>query len=378
MSFLKITDPHKRDQLVEELLNTRRNIKQESFSNHLGQVRLKERYSKQFKPITEKIESIPKDIAAVLEPTLSSIATSQAATQATLAALPTNISDAIWPELPATPPAGPTSQFTTPLGAAPLEIEDVTTPDPSLEKPQISTEFGDISSKYMGLLTAGKTDKTFGIVGKDNEPPGTYFIGPTPVHIAGNDLIINGKRYVGTEGLWNLIMNTDIADESFYEDDLEQYKDIMRETNALHKDSDPSRPKSSKSDKWKSILSQIWDEINPKPKKGKGLTASRAPTGLAPRVGVTRKGAATPGGSVSAAHSVRHRQGGALHKITNVIYLPSDPDALFERLELLLASKQAGNTGLRNESVAICDELKRLGKLTDDEYKDLNVIINND
>ena len=102
----------------------------------------------------------------------------------------------------------------------------------------------------------------------------------------------------------------------------------------------------------------------------KGLTASRAPTGLAPRVGVTRKGAATPGGSVSA--------GGALHKITNVIYLPSDPDALFERLELLLASKQAGNTGLRNELVAICDELKRLGKLTDDEYKDLNVIINND
>ena len=377
MSFLKITDPHKRDQLVEELLNTRKNIKEGSYNNYLGWTRFQERYSKQFKPITKKLESIPKSIATVLEPTLSSIATSQAATQSALAQLPSNISDAIWPQLPTTPLAsslpagattGPTSEFTTPQ--APLEIEDVTTPDPSLEKPQISTEFGDISSKYMGLLTAGKTDKTFGIVGKDNEPPGTYFIGPTPVHIAGNDLIINGKRYVGTEGLWNLIMNTDIADESFYEDDLEQYKDIMRETNALHKDSDPSRPKSSKSDKWKSILSQIWDEINPKPKKGKGLTASRAPTGLAPRVGVTRKGAATPGGSVSA--------GGALHKITNVIYLPSDPDALFERLELLLASKQAGNTGLRNESVAICDELKRLGKLTDDEYKDLNVIINND
>ena len=222
----------------------------------------------------------------------------------------------------------------------------------------------------MNLLTAGKTDKTFGIVGKDNEPPGTYFIGPTPVHIAGNDLIINGKRYAGTEGLWNLIMNTDIADESFYEDDLEQYKDIMRETNALHKDSDPSRPKSSKSDKWKSILSQIWDEINPKPKKGKGV--SRQGKGLTRKgSGLTSKtGAATPGGLVST--------GGALHKITNVIYLPSDPEALFERLDLLLASKQAGNTGLRNEMVAICDELKRLGVLTNDEYKDLNVIINND
>ena len=365
MSFLKITDPHKRDQLVEELLNTRRNIKQESFTSHLGQVRLKEKYSKQFKPITEKLETIPKDIANVLDPTLASIAATQAATQSALAALPSNISDAIWPQLPGqaslsdTPAIEPSSQFTTPQ--APLEIEDATTPDPSLDAPQISTEFGDISSKYMGLLTAGKTDKTFGIVGKDNEQPGTYFIGSTPVYIAGNDIIINaggpagGKRYEGTEGLWNLIMNTDIADESFYEEDLEQYKDIMKETNALHKDNDPSRPKSSKSDKWKSILGPIWEEI--KPKKGKG--GSRQGKGLSNTRKCTKDGA-------------------ALHKITNVIYLPSDPDALFERLDLLLASKHAGNTGLRNELVAICDELKRLSKLTDDEYKDLNVIINND
>ena len=279
MSFLKITDPHKRDQLVEELLNTRRNIKQESFTSHLGQVRLKEKYSKQFKPITEKLEAIPKDIATVLDPTLASIATS-------VAALPSNISDAIWPQLPTAPhmgfttaTIGPTSEFTTPTG--PLEIEDVTTPDPSLEVPQISTEFGDISSKYMGLLTAGKTDKTFGIVGKDNEQPGTYFIGPTPVHIAGNDLIINGKRYEGTEGLWNLIMNTDIADESFYEEDRDNYTDIMRETKALQRDDDSSRPKANKSDKWKTILRPIWEEINPKPKK-KGS-------------GVSGKGSTTPG-----------------------------------------------------------------------------------
>jgi len=38
-------------------------------------------------------------------------------------------------------------------------------------------------------------------------------------------------------------------------------------------------------------------------------------------------------------------------------FLPSDPNALSERLELLMASKQAGNTGLRNEIVSIWDEL---------------------
>ena len=40
-------------------------------------------------------------------------------------------------------------------------------------------------------------------------------------------------------------------------------------------------------------------------------------------------------------------------------FLPSDPNALCERLELLMASKQAGNTGFRNEIVSICDELLR-------------------
>jgi len=40
-------------------------------------------------------------------------------------------------------------------------------------------------------------------------------------------------------------------------------------------------------------------------------------------------------------------------------FLPSDPNALCERLELLMASKQAGNTGLRNEIVSNCDELLR-------------------
>jgi len=40
-------------------------------------------------------------------------------------------------------------------------------------------------------------------------------------------------------------------------------------------------------------------------------------------------------------------------------FLPSDPNALCEWLELLMASKQAGNIGVWNEIVSICDELLR-------------------
>jgi len=57
-------------------------------------------------------------------------------------------------------------------------------------------------------------------------------------------------------------------------------------------------------------------------------------------------------------------------------FLPSDPNALFERLELLMASKQAGNTGVRNEIVSICDELLRQKILSRDACKNLMLALN--
>ena len=59
-------------------------------------------------------------------------------------------------------------------------------------------------------------------------------------------------------------------------------------------------------------------------------------------------------------------------------FLPSDPNALCERLELLMASKQTGNTGLRNEIVSICNELLRQKILTSDAYKKAMLTLNKD
>ena len=46
-----------------------------------------------------------------------------------------------------------------------------------------------------------------------------------------------------------------------------------------------------------------------------------------------------------------------------VVVIPSNPNALFERLDLLLTSKEAGNTGVENEVESIFDKLKRKGVL---------------
>ena len=58
-----------------------------------------------------------------------------------------------------------------------------------------------------------------------------------------------------------------------------------------------------------------------------------------------------------------------------VVVIPSDPNALLERLDLLLASQEAGHTGVRNELVSICDELKRQNVLNTKAYKKLNHLI---
>ena len=60
---------------------------------------------------------------------------------------------------------------------------------------------------------------------------------------------------------------------------------------------------------------------------------------------------------------------------TGLKILPSDPNALIDRFDLLFSSKKAGHTGVKNEIVSILDELKRQGVINVNEYKKLNSII---
>ena len=107
-------------------------------------------------------------------------------------------------------------------------------------------------------------------------------------------------------------------------------------TDALYKNYDPNKnnARSSKGNKWNNILSPIWHRrkggVYMFPKKKEGYEGE------------------------------------------GVVVIPSDPNALLERLDLLLASQEAGHTGVRNELVSICDELKRQGVLDTKAYKKLN------
>ena len=62
MSFLKITDPKKRDVIVNEFLKTRQNIQQNFLSERVGDVNTQYDLSKFFKPVTD----MQKDLKGII------------------------------------------------------------------------------------------------------------------------------------------------------------------------------------------------------------------------------------------------------------------------------------------------------------------------
>ena len=132
-------------------------------------------------------------------------------------------------------------------------------------------------------------------------------------------------KFEGTSGLWELIVSRKPDGNIYTDDDLDQYTALMFLTNSIRRNNDPDekRSKSSKGWKWNNVLKGVWE-------RGK----ERYGTGL-----------------------------------KETIVIPSDPNALVERLDLLMASKAAGNTGVRNELVSICDELLRQNEIDKNQYK---------
>ena len=61
--------------------------------------------------------------------------------------------------------------------------------------------------------------------------------------------------------------------------------------------------------------------------------------------------------------------GSGLTPSVSTIILSSDPVALVERLDILMASKAAGNTGVRNELISACDKLLRQKLIDKHKYK---------
>ena len=300
MSFLKISDPLKRDSIVKEYLELKKKIRDNFLSERIGEQQLQTDLSKFYRPITETQKATTREITEGLKPIREGIEK--------------------LPEAITFPPTQPLEKATEEE-----EDEEEEEEEEDEEEKEEDESVGEIARHF---LTKPNNDEIFGV----RKVKGHRRIGSEHVIIKDDNIIIvkDGDTFIGTPGLWGLITseNPDKDMIDWTKKDKYNYDRLMLKTNALHKKYNPNNPypRSSKSYKWKYILGPIW----------RGEKAME---------GYEGKG---------------------------VVVIPSDPNALLERLDLLLASQEAGHTGVRNELVSICDELKRHGVLDTKTYKKLN------
>ena len=323
MSFIKIKDPRKREELIKDFIETRKRIKDNFIARKVGEIEYQTGLTKLFKPVTETQKTTAKEITDAQKATAEKItgellpikeSIGELATKEDIELLPTKLFNQIYPSL----------EF----------------------KSSEIMELGPLAvSSLIEAFTKEGVDKTFGLYAENKK----FKIGDKPVTIKDNNIIIKGKTYIGTPGLWELITSTN--PQEFTEEDYLNYINLLVLTNTIYQGNDPknTKPKSSGGSKWINLIGPIWEQI--KPKKEKEKKRQQDPDEDDPQPGTS---GVIPGSG---------------------LFLPSDPNALIDRFDLLFSSKKAGHTGVRNEIISILDELKRQGVIKTNEYKKLNSII---
>ena len=316
MSFIKVKDPRKREELIRDFIETRKRIKDNFIAKKVGEIEYQTGLTKLFKPVTETQKATAKEITE---------AQKAAAEKITQELLP--IKEGI-EKLP-----GAISEGFPALGMTEEEL----------------IKIGPIARKYIQSNLGRATTKA-GLYSEDDN----LKIGYRPVKIENDDIIIDDERFKGTVGLWELITSKDIPDISEYSaEDLAGYITIMHITKATY---DKNNKRVGGNDKMNKLIKPFVKALEKD--GGEGLIDKiEKHFGFEEEYEVPASIPFTP------------------TKGTGLKILPSDPNALVDRFDLLFSSKKAGHTGVRNEIVSILDELKRQGVLKTNEYKKLNSLI---
>ena len=309
MSFIKVKDPRKREELIRDFIETRKRIKDNFIAKKVGEAEYQTGLTKLFKPVTETQKATAEKITQELLPIKEGIEK-----------LPGTIKEA-GQSLPA-------------LGMTEEEL----------------IKIGPIARKYIQSNLGRATTKA-GLYSEDDN----LKIGYRPVKIENDDIIIDDTPFKGTVGLWKLITSKDIPDKTEYSaEDLASYITIMHITKATY---DKNNKRVGGNDKMNKLIKPLVKALEKD--GGEGLIDK-----IEEHFGIEKEE------YDEEEYEVPPTSGTGLPKI-----LPSDPNALINRFDLLFSSQKAGHTGVRNEIVSILDELKRQGVLKTNEYKKLNSLI---
>ncbi|XP_070527153.1 uncharacterized protein [Cardiocondyla obscurior] len=187
----------------------------------------------------------------------------------------------------------------------------------------LQTHYGPLRQKYLGAVLSGKKsvniDSVYGVYFNDS---GTM-IGSKRIELDKNDdIFIDGKKYPGTVGLYELIFMKFSNESSYTDIDKQYYKSILLSTNAHKRDySEQNQVKSNKGHKYKSIIAPLLDK-----KVRQGIPST------------------------------------VILNDNKIDYIHwNDPNEFVDRLRLFEVSCHAGHNAHDNEILSIIEELREAG-----------------
>ena len=315
MSFIKVKDPRKREELVRDFIETRKRIKDNFMARKVGEAEYQTGLTKLFKPVTDTQKATTKEITDAQKATAEKFTQELLPIKEGIEELPTKLFKKVFPSIE-------------------FKASDI-------------INFGPLAvDALLKAFTKKNIDRFYGIYAED----GKFKIGDKFITIEKNNIIVENKIFEGTPGFWELITSKNPNREYYTKEDLSNYQRLVILTNAAYRNNNPNQnyPKQSKGNKWKKIIKPIWEAIKKQEEDEEDYEEFEEPDEDEPQPGTSG---------------------------TGLKILPSDPNALIDRFDLLFSSQKAGHTGVRNEIITILDELKRQGVLKTNEYKKLNHLI---
>ena len=206
MSFIKVKDPRKREELIKDFIETRKRIKDNFIARKVGEAEYQTGLSKLFKPVTETQKATAKEITEGQKTTAKAITEGQKT-------LAERIEKGLLP----------IKEGIEGLSLQQLQIGD---PIPAIE-------YTEEDKSVLGDLAVNALTKTYGekVTRSDIIPfdplNRIYKIADKKVKVEGNNIFIEDEEDIiyGTPGLWDLLISRNIPDKKYISQMI--YLDIL-------------------------------------------------------------------------------------------------------------------------------------------------------
>ena len=329
MTFFKVNDPKNRD-LIKEVIAKRSIIREADRRRKMGEAFEFEQLSRFFKPITQQAEKMTEKIEKGVKGLPGEIAR--------VLPRPINLTRNI------------TQQMQPPPAYEPPFAGEAEIPKEEEEKIQLPPEVEEIEN-------------------------GGYKIGDEVFRVNQEQKKIDTEyNTIDSEKIYKFLTNkkSKITWNDLDEDEKYDLGYLIVNSNVLYKDYDKMEYKKPKKIRWDNIYKPIWynrflymdDErlnlLTEQEHMVRSFQKKNIRQHMSPETKKLIK-------SYFPDLKGEGLKGSGLKK--NYVTLPSDPSELVDRLTLLSGSKDAGNTGVYNEMVSICDELLKRKIIGKGQYK---------